>query len=47
MMRMSVRTLYRREADPTTWTVCELKRLGEIFEWERRELAEFVECCMH
>ena len=45
IMRMSIRTLYRRMADPTTWTVGELKRMEELFGWEKRELAEFVERC--
>lgn len=45
MMRMSVRTLYRREADPTSWTVGELKRMGEVFGWGRNEIADFVERC--
>jgi hypothetical protein len=46
MMRMSVRTLQRRMADPTKWTVGEVKRLGEILGWNEREYAEFVGCCI-
>lgn len=46
VLRMSVRTLYRRTNDPTTWTVGELKRMGELFGWERKELAEFVGHCL-
>lgn len=45
VLRISVRTLYRRMNDPKTWTVGELKRMGELFGWERKELAEFVERC--
>lgn len=45
VLRISVRTLYRRMNDQTTWTVGELKRMGELFGWERKELAEFVEHC--
>ena len=42
VLRISVRTLYRRMNDPTTWTVGELKRMGELFGWERKELADFI-----
>ena len=45
MLRMSVRTLHRRLADPTTWTVGEMNRLGGIFGWTREDFADFVESC--
>lgn len=47
VLRISVRTLYRRMKDPTTWTVGELKRLEELFGWERNTLADFIaEYCL-
>lgn len=45
ILRISLRTLQRRLAEPWTWSAGEINRLGEIFGWERNELAEFVECC--
>ena len=45
ILRISLRTLQRRLAEPWTWSAGEIKRLGEIFQWGRNELAEFVECC--
>lgn len=45
VLRMSVRTLQRRLADPTTWTVGEMNRLGGVFGWTREDFADFVESC--
>ena len=45
MLRISLRTLQRRMADPATWTVGEIERLGGILGWTKKDLAEFVERC--
>ena len=45
MLRISVRTLHRRLADPTTWTAGEINRLRGIFQWTKEVTAEFVGRC--
>lgn len=46
MLRMSVRTLYRRMASPWTWTVGEINQLKEVFKWTKEECAGFAESCL-
>ena len=46
MLRMSVRTLYRRMADPTTWSVGEISQLRKVFQWTKEQENGFFESCV-
>ena len=46
MLRMSVRTLYRRMKEPTTWSVGEIAQLRRVFQWTKEQENGFFESCM-
>ena len=45
ILRISLRTLQRRLAEPWTWSAGEINQLKGVFGWTKEECAEFVERC--